>query len=684
MKVTIPDYTIIREVSKGGMATLYLATQLSLNRKVALKVVSPLLAEDPVFRKRFICEARTVAGLSHRNIVPVYDFGQHGDFHYLSMEYLPAGDLKRHIRCGIAPDHSLRIVYDIAKALVYVHSKAYIHRDIKPENILLRDDMSPVLTDFGISKAIDSAIISMTSTGMVVGSPRYMSPEQALAKKIDFRTDIYSLGVVLFELLSGRPMYEAHSCIATAIKHIADPIPDLPEQFARLQPVINKMVAKKRIHRFQSATEVVEALEIFLTIPSTQWNKQSWLSAQTRKMIANGKSKFSHPEKRHAMQITSTSSPRKSRRFPLEGFHPASSAPTMMAACNTSPPPLPEHPIAGKLQTKQLSRLSASVLFSTPLLAMALLLNPDISTSSSSPAAANLSGSFINVNHQLAASPQLLLPDTPLATVTALSEPKESSENDQRHFPGFSVHPPVPEGYPAQRADRPTHLKPATEFKTKHIAALLAQGKKAVNTFHLMMPENLSAYDKYCAILKLDPGNQAANNGLTLIVEKYLLLAKRAIKREEMNSAQVFVNRAKLIASRHALKIDLLHRVSGMQATIARMRYFDVQNRLAAWTKVLQESRTLSMDSLAQANAIYLQMLREYPNDTINSYSHEVYADTFFRLGKQSFKNNEMEKAERLITMGLEVSPGDEKLTNLQAHWERKKAGRQTILDFFY
>jgi serine/threonine-protein kinase PpkA len=186
----IPGYTLIKKINSGGMATVYLATQHSVGRTVALKVMKPSLDQDPEFHQRFQREATIIGQLSHPNIIPIYDIDRHEEFNYISMEFLSKGSLDEKITQGIAAETALKISLGIASALEHAHSKGYVHRDIKPENILFREDDSPVLTDFGIARTIKSKA-NMTQVGAVIGTPYYMSPEQAKGETSDGRSDLY-------------------------------------------------------------------------------------------------------------------------------------------------------------------------------------------------------------------------------------------------------------------------------------------------------------------------------------------------------------------------------------------------------------------------------------------------------------------------------------------------------------
>jgi serine/threonine-protein kinase PpkA len=256
----IPGYQIIRKIDQGGMSTVYLAVQLSVGREVALKVMSPALNSDPVFSERFQREANIVGQLTHPNIVRIYDIGRHNNLNYIAMDYLPGGTIHDKMAMGISLKEALRITREIAGALDHAHRKGYVHRDIKPENILFNEDNTAILSDFGVAKTVSSGS-QMTNAGTVVGTPHYMSPEQARGKPIDGRSDLYSLGVVLYEMLTGSVPYKADEAVAIAIKHLTAPIPKLPSQYVLFQPLLNKLLAKEPEDRFQCGREIIDSLD---------------------------------------------------------------------------------------------------------------------------------------------------------------------------------------------------------------------------------------------------------------------------------------------------------------------------------------------------------------------------------------------------------------------------------------
>mgnify|MGYP000035315036 CR=1 FL=1 len=261
--IHIPGYRIESVLGAGGMAKVYLAIQDGFDRQVALKVISPVLAADEEFGRRFLREARIVGNLSHSHIVPVYDVGEVNGLYYLSMETLPGGDLKERLGKGISEQRALLITEQMASALSYAHKKGFIHRDVKPDNVLFRDEDTAVLTDFGIARTEDDSgeMTQITQVRSVIGSPKYMSPEQAMGNKLDARTDIYSLGIMLYEMLTGSVPYSGKNVTEISLQRVQRKLPSLPAEFGRLQSLVNKMLAYDVTDRYQNCQDIINDIK---------------------------------------------------------------------------------------------------------------------------------------------------------------------------------------------------------------------------------------------------------------------------------------------------------------------------------------------------------------------------------------------------------------------------------------
>ncbi len=261
--VEVPGYKLIRKLGEGGMATVYLALQESLDREVALKIMSPALAANENFCEQFMKEGRIAARLTHPHLMTVHDIGSQNGIYYLASEYLPAGTLRERMTAGLSTAEALEIARDIASGLSYAHEKGFVHRDVKPGNIMFRANGTAVLADFGIAKAIKS-VSAATMAGNAIGTPDYMSPEQAQASPVDGRSDLYSLGAVMHECLSGRKPYQASDAYAVALMHVTEPVPKLPENIAWLQPLIDGLMAKNPDQRFANGEEFIQASDRLL------------------------------------------------------------------------------------------------------------------------------------------------------------------------------------------------------------------------------------------------------------------------------------------------------------------------------------------------------------------------------------------------------------------------------------
>jgi serine/threonine protein kinase len=252
----VPGYNVVHIIGQGGQAQVYLAEREHDGLRVALKVLNRALRNDPVFLERFVREYKLVASLNSNYVARIYDQGFSGDFPYIAMEFLPSGTLAARIREGLTARAALRIASQIAQALDTIHSHGIVHRDLKPANILFRADGRPVIVDFGLAR--DMRINStLTVAGQFLATPRYMSPEQCLGNSVDARSDLYSLGAMLYEMMTGNKIYDhAHSADVIAM-HVHAPVPQLTGMLSVHQPLLDRLLAKNPEDRFQSAAEVI-------------------------------------------------------------------------------------------------------------------------------------------------------------------------------------------------------------------------------------------------------------------------------------------------------------------------------------------------------------------------------------------------------------------------------------------
>lgn len=260
----IPNFSLKKFLGSGGAAEVFLAVDQKRSRLVAIKILTNTRFANTIAVRRFIKEAQTISRLHHPNIVRIIGTGKANDLHYMVMEFLPES-LKQRLRARkqIGLQEALAIINQIAAALFYAHGKGFIHRDVKPDNIMFRADGTPVILDFGIARILE-ATSKITRSGTSLGTPRYMSPEQLNAKRVDGRSDIYSLGVVLYEMISGMPPFKGSRTMSVVMKHISEPIPKLPEELRSCQPLIERMMAKERDQRIGSEAEWHELIKPLL------------------------------------------------------------------------------------------------------------------------------------------------------------------------------------------------------------------------------------------------------------------------------------------------------------------------------------------------------------------------------------------------------------------------------------
>jgi tRNA A-37 threonylcarbamoyl transferase component Bud32 len=268
----LSHYRILKPLGSGGMADVYEAVDERLGRHVALKVLPSEFGRNPSLVARFETEVRAAASLNHHGIVSVFEVGHDQGLHFFSMRLLTGGDLRQRIDKRPTQTETLAILREVADAFSHAHARNFVHRDVKPENIMFDEQGYPVLTDFGIAKALESGS-SLTATGVSIGTPRYISPEQARGLPVDARADLYSLGVILYEMLTGQPPYDADESLAVIFKHVTEPIPKLPPEHAGLQPLLELLMAKDPAQRPSSARELVKLIDAYVRrLPAPKLN----------------------------------------------------------------------------------------------------------------------------------------------------------------------------------------------------------------------------------------------------------------------------------------------------------------------------------------------------------------------------------------------------------------------------
>jgi len=717
MGLDIPGYKILRTLGRGGMATVFLAEQEIFEREVALKVMSKALAEDESFGKRFFREAKIVSQLVHPNIVTVHDVGQHRGNFYLSMEFIDGSDLKN-LRAHMRLPEKIRAVIDIARALGYAGSKGYVHRDIKPENILInKSDGRAVLTDFGIARAAETDT-TMTQTGTAIGTPHYMSPEQAKGQSVDPRSDIYSLGVVFFQLLTGHVPFDAESAVAIGIKHITEPVPLLPEGMEALQPIIDTLLAKKPDVRYQTAEEFIEDMEhidaalLEQTLNYVRTETQQRLSGdsdsttQTSAVVA--------PEDLILFEDREDSGGsvipwlvgflivlslagwllyfqrpdwvepwlQQARDAAVESYHKAS---RWLATPDEESREATQPAVESEAQQVDLAALDKQSIAATPTREPVATLAPTVKPTPKprAPAAkptvsltsyerqlSSLQRSYANDPVYLAELVKLyraIIRDYPrekrfsesLATlrseqVAELKNLIAAQKTQQAEKSLKQIRALFPEVGRSKLASYQNQL--AAQKKTSR---LLSEADKLMAAKRLTKPSGNSALDKYREVLKIQADNPQAREGLASIAAYYVGKGRDDYERGDLSRAEEKANKAVAIDPSSQAAKSLQKKIA---SSLAHQREMD---RLFARAKSRLEQKNFFTPKNDNAFHYYQQILAREPSNTAAITGQKMVIDSFARniwslVGSEQFARVKRELAEAQTLM-----PNNERLKSL-------------------
>jgi formylglycine-generating enzyme required for sulfatase activity len=545
------------------MARVYLAIQTSLERRVALKVMAPALAADASFSKRFLREARTIASLTHPHIVAVYEVGVTTDhLHYFSMQFLPGGDFAQRMRKGVEQSELRRVLTGIGKALGFAHQQGVVHRDVTPGNIMFDTTDTPLLTDFGIARAL-SGSTRITSTGVSIGTSNYMSPEQARGGEVDARSDLYSLGALTFEALTGHPPYQGPDGFAVAYAHVFEPIPRLPGDLRHWQAFIDKALAKDPKDRFASADEFIAGLQtVALPTPS---------ALQPLRAV-------------------------ESLPAPL----PPRSTTTMIENLARQVGPAEDAVNTGARWWRH--ALVLVLVVGVAAIGYGLWQRPSAPAPALSPVttAPATEVAAAPVDAASAADPAGV--DMAVAVDAVLLPAETSADVDPGAAPDAYVHPPAADFGPPLPAQR--------------VAVFLELGQALLRMQRLQLPSEANATLLFARVLALEPDNESARAGLSAVVDAYLALADADLDAGRIADGKERLERARQVAATPGLdaralvaridgrwnqRVDALREVArvalsewrGADAQVAIERALTLVPGDAELTKWLREAKTV-------------------------------------------------------------------------------------------
>ena len=569
----IPGYRIERLIAEGGMSSVYLAVQESLGRRVALKVLKKFDCAEHA--ERFLSEARTIASLEHHYIITIHDVGTIGERHYIAMEYLEGGSLRERIDAGIPPMVALDLLERIAACLDFVHRRGVVHRDIKPGNILFHADGTPKLSDFGIAKQL-AGNQELTMDGSAFGSPYYLSPEQAEGGPLDGRSDIYALGIMFYQMLTGRQPYAERSHIETIVAHLIHPIPLLPNALAAYQGLFERMTAKRPQDRIASAAQLIEQIRAARQAAALRADRAGGRPLRSGSGLIQAVSRAFREASATTKVVAGSALLAGAVGTLLLPGMPDGERPAVAIA---APAPPAAAAVAGAKAAGQAGSTAppaavqraelAAPVQPTAIADAAQIASPEPPASEAVP---RPTGQAMPEAPALATPP----PATDLSGHGSGSAVVEGGlaarkPDDRRDTTGDAA-AVTAQNTAAPISTVPPMIDDPTDTGERAIVeALMRRGDRALQRFRLTTPSDDNALLHYTQVLERDPQHAGARAGIDEIADRYAALARKALRDRDYRLSRVYLRRGLLIRKDHAgLRLARRDLDKAQRATVPR------------------------------------------------------------------------------------------------------------------
>jgi serine/threonine-protein kinase PpkA len=646
--IKIPGYRIESKIGEGGMATVYLAED-ALERPVALKIMAPTTLADPSAEERFLKEGKIIAKLSHPNIVTVHTLGRYESMYYMVIEYIKGGNLIARIQQGLTVQNTFDICKQIASALGYAHNRGYIHRDVKPANILFREDGTAVLSDFGIARDVVSPT-HLTAMGQAIGTPEYMSPEQITGRPVDARCDLYSLGVVLYEMLTRQKPFKGDTALSTAMCHLRDPVPQLPKPLTYCQPLIERLLAKDPDERFATAEQFIQILED--------------ISAKAARFTESSRTKIKTPRSATVVKSIGKKRSRPHKWLKSKTIAWAAGFGVLVMVVGTA---VYYWQMAHYIDPRTRVIINMLLSHAEQLMATSRLIEP---------AGDN---AYQNYLYILEFDPRNKQAREGLKNIADRLEKHALAKQQQDQFEealaltaqGIKI-APQHEGLRALRKELSQQLE--EKWRRREVARLIAKAEQQLAASHLMEPADDNAYQSYRSVLKLDPHNRQALSGIQKIANRIEQLARTNQRQEKYKQGLKMVTQGLLATPKHSGLLTLQKELT-QQLEEKRLQR-EVAQLLAQAERQLKDSHLLNPPD-DNAYASYRKVLKVEPGNAEAQAGLDKIAALLARSAAQRRDDGRLQESLTLAERGLRAFPDHAGLQALRAEVRTKIEERE-------